>query len=107
VRENAPGPAEQLPGFFQRDDRVFESRLRGLFRDRVRFFFLFSDSLFERRLEMLVLNLVERRKVERQCALGQERVGGGSHVWCFSGVAWRRRWRGLGCSTRRDDGAAE
>ena len=52
------------------------------------FFFLLGDSLFEGRLEVLVLDLVERRQVVRKRAFSKKRVGG--HVWIFFRWNWRR-----------------
>jgi hypothetical protein len=97
--KNPARPTEQESRFFQRDDRVFESRFVGLLRDGVRFLFFLGDSLFKRRFEMLVLDLVERRQLVGKRAFSEKWVGG--HVGFLIGWVLRGRWRGVGRATRR------
>ena len=72
---------KELSHFLERDNRILESRFRRLFRDTFGFFLFLCDSLFERRLEMLVLDLVEGRQLIRQSAFNKEWIAGrgGSH----------------------------
>ena len=105
VRKDAAGPAEKLARFLERDDRVLEGRLLGLHRDRVGFLFFLGDPLLQRRLEMFVLDLVERRKLKGQRAFGEKRIGGGcGGHFCGRRGCWRR---GLGRLGDRNGDAAQ
>src|SRR2546421_4916118 len=105
VRKNAAGPAKKLARFLERDDRVLEGRLLGLLRDRVGFLFFLGDPLLQRRLEMFVLDLVERRELIGQRAFRKQRIGGGGGG--HFGGRRRRRRRGLGSLAKRHGDAAE
>ena len=77
-------PREQLAGFFHRHDGVVEGRRRGIVGDRVDLGQLAFHALFDGRLKIAVLDAVELRRLERQRAGFEERIGFG----------YRRRRRG-------------
>ena len=74
IGKNAVDPSEQLAGFFQRDDRVFEGRRLGVGRDRFDLLQLLGHSLFIGRRKMFVLDLVEGRVMEIERTFFEERI---------------------------------
>ena len=87
IRKDPAGAIEELAHFLERDDRVLEGRLLRLLRDGFGFLLFLRDPLLQRRLEMLVLDLVEGRHLIGQSAFREERIAGrgGGH---FIGRGW-------------------
>src|SRR5439155_26101198 len=69
---------KQAPGALERDNGVVEGRFGGTIRDRLDFLELLAHAGFNRRDEVLVLDLVERRIVIRERAFFKQRIIGGS-----------------------------
>src|SRR5215471_13681047 len=70
IRKRPVSAIKQSPCALKRDDRVVERWFLSIVRDRLDFLQLFAHSGFDRGDEMLILNLVERRVVIWQDALG-------------------------------------
>jgi type 1 glutamine amidotransferase len=87
IRKDPPGAIKKLAHFLERDDRVLEGRLLRLGRDGRGFLLFLRDPLLQRRLKMLVLDLVEGRHLIGQSAFSEERIAGrgGGHFF-------RRAW---------------
>jgi len=65
---------ERLTASLQRDDRVVERRLSRVVRDLLDFRALLPQPFLESGLEVVVADLVEGRRVERQLALAEQGV---------------------------------
>ena len=66
--------AVQLPSLFHRDNGVFKRRLRGIVGDRTRLLQLMFNAGLNRRQIVGILDLVEWRRVKRQCTRRIKRV---------------------------------
>jgi hypothetical protein len=100
VREGGRHARQQLARALHRDDGVVERRRRLAVRDRGDFLQMLAHAGFEGRLEVLVLDLVEGRIVERQRTDLGERIRGVEGGWgcgccCYGGD-------GGGCIGKRD-----
>jgi hypothetical protein len=91
IEHEADAP-QQLPALLERDERVLERRSRGIVGDGRDLLHLNLHAGLERRREVCVLDLVERRRAEGQDARRQQRVRArgclGSRWWCH-GVGGR------------------
>ena len=81
IREYPLGSIEKLAGSFQSNEGIVETRFLRVVCDRVYVLELFLHAGFDRRGEMLVLDLIERGHVIGQRAFGEQRIIGGG---------WRR-----------------
>ena len=86
--EDELGPEERLAALLERDERVLEAGRRRVVGDRVDLGEMLPHAFLERRSEVCVLDPVERRRLERQRARCEQRVG-------------RRRRSALGLVTGR------
>src|SRR5271157_3218621 len=72
--ESTLRPPQQLAAFFHREDGVFKSWRCWAVRDRLNLFELLRHAGLDGRLVILVLDLVERRRLKRQRAGSEERI---------------------------------
>ena len=66
---------KQLPALFQCDDGVVKSGSIGIVGDGLYFDLLLRHASLDRGLKVFVLNLVEGRGLEGQCARREKRIG--------------------------------